>query len=53
MAHAAAGEHAQAVEEYRKLLEINPKYVAAYYHSGQALEKLASAMKPARSTAAV
>jgi len=40
MAHAAAGDHAQAVEEYRKLLEINPKYVAAYYHSGQALEKL-------------
>ena len=40
MAYAAAGDHAQAVEEYRQLLEINPKYVAAYYHSGQALEKL-------------
>jgi tetratricopeptide (TPR) repeat protein len=40
MAHAAAGDYAQAVEEYRQLLEINPKYVAAYYHSGQALEKL-------------
>jgi tetratricopeptide (TPR) repeat protein len=40
MAYAAAGDYAQAVEEYRKLLEINPKYVAAYYHGGQALEKL-------------
>jgi tetratricopeptide (TPR) repeat protein len=40
MAYAGAGEHAQAVEEYRKLIEINPKYVAAYYHGGQALEKL-------------
>ena len=40
MAYAAAGDHAQAVEEYRNLLEINPKYVAAYYHGGQALEKL-------------
>jgi len=39
-AYAAAGDLAQAVEEYRKLLEVNPKYVAAYYHSGQALEKL-------------
>jgi tetratricopeptide (TPR) repeat protein len=40
MAYAAAGDHAHAVDEYRKLLEINPKYVAAYYHGGQALEKL-------------
>jgi tetratricopeptide (TPR) repeat protein len=40
MAYAGAGEHAQAVDEYRKLIEINPKYVAAYYHGGQALEKL-------------
>ncbi len=40
MAFAGAGEHAQAVEQYRKLIEINPKYVAAYYHGGQALEKL-------------
>ena len=28
------------VGEYRKLIEINPKYVAAYFHAGQALEKL-------------
>jgi tetratricopeptide (TPR) repeat protein len=40
MAYSAAGNYAQAVEEYVKLLEINPKYVAAYYHGGQALEKL-------------
>jgi len=39
MAYASAGEHAQAVDEYAKLIEINPKYVAAYYHGGQALEK--------------
>ena len=40
MAYASAGDDAQAVEEYRKLLENNPKYVAAYYHGGQALEKI-------------
>jgi tetratricopeptide (TPR) repeat protein len=40
MAFAAAGNHAAAVEEYRKLLDLNPQYVAAYYHGGQALEKL-------------
>jgi len=40
MAYASDGDHAQALEEYRKLLENNPKYVAAYYHGGQALEKI-------------
>jgi tetratricopeptide (TPR) repeat protein len=40
MAYAGAGDHGQAVEEYRKLIDLNPKYVAAYYHAGQALEKL-------------
>jgi len=40
MACASAGDYVQAVEQYQKLLEINPKYVAAYYHGGQALEKL-------------
>ena len=40
MAYTSSGEHAQAVDEYAKLLEINPKYVAAYYHGGQALEKI-------------
>ena len=40
MAYANDGNYEQAVEEHRKLIEINPKYVAAYYHRGQALEKL-------------
>ncbi len=40
MAYANAGDAAQAVREYQKLLEVNPKYVAAYYHGGQTLEKL-------------
>jgi len=40
MACASAGDYAQAVEHYQKLLEVNPKYVAAYYHGGQSLEKL-------------
>jgi len=43
MAYAGAGDYAQAAEEYRKLIEANPKYVAAYYHGGQALEKLGKA----------
>jgi len=40
MACASAGDYAQAVEHFHKLLEMNSKYVAAYYHGGQALEKL-------------
>lgn len=40
MAYASAGDYGGAVEEYRKLLDVNPKYLAAYYHGGQALEKL-------------
>ena len=40
MAYASSGDFAGAVGEYRKLIEINPKYVAAYFHAGQALEKL-------------
>src|SRR5579871_544827 len=40
MAYANAGDAAQAVREYQKLLEVNPKYVAAYYHGGQTLERL-------------
>jgi tetratricopeptide (TPR) repeat protein len=40
MAYAAVGDYTQAVDEYLKLLETNPKYVAAYFHGGQALEKL-------------
>src|SRR5215472_6584757 len=40
MAYATAGDFAQAVEEYRQLIAADPNYVAAYYHGGQALERL-------------
>jgi len=40
MEYANAGDLELAVEEYRALLAINPNYSAAYYHGGQALEKL-------------
>ena len=40
MAYANDGHYEQAIGEYRALIETNPKYVAAYYHGGQALEKL-------------
>jgi tetratricopeptide (TPR) repeat protein len=35
-----SGELAGAVTEFRVLLEHNPNYAAAYFHGGQALEKL-------------
>lgn len=35
-----SGELAGAVAEFRALLEHNPNYAAAYFHGGQALEKL-------------
>ena len=38
---ANSGNLEEAVREYRALLEQNPNYAAAYYHGGQALEKLA------------
>ena len=34
------GEIASGVAEFRSLLEHNPNYAAAYFHGGQALEKL-------------
>ncbi len=34
------GEIAGGVAEFRALLEHNPNYAAAYFHGGQALEKL-------------
>ena len=40
MEYANSGDLALAVQEYRALLGINPNYSAAYYHGGQALEKL-------------
>ena len=35
-----SGELAEAIAEFRALLEHNPNYAAAYFHGGQALEKL-------------
>jgi len=40
MEYAASGELENAVAEFRALLEFNPDYAAAYFHGGQALEKL-------------
>jgi tetratricopeptide (TPR) repeat protein len=40
MEYANAGDLERAVEEYRTLLDHNPGYAAAYFHGGQALEKL-------------
>ena len=40
MEYAKSGSLDKAVEEYDSLLEFNPDYAAAYYHGGQALEKL-------------
>jgi tetratricopeptide (TPR) repeat protein len=37
---ANSGELAAAVAEFRALIEHNPNYAAAYFHGGQALEKL-------------
>ena len=37
---ANGGNLEQAVAEYRAVLEFNPDYAAAYFHGGQALEKL-------------
>ena len=34
------GSLVDAVTEFNQLLELNPKYPAAYFHGGQALEKL-------------
>jgi tetratricopeptide (TPR) repeat protein len=40
MEYANSGSLEQAVAEYEYLLSFNPDYAAAYYHGGQALEKL-------------
>ena len=39
------GELAGAVAEFRALLDHNPNYAAAYFHGGQALEKLGDVEK--------
>jgi tetratricopeptide (TPR) repeat protein len=40
MEHVINGEMEQAIAEFGVLLEYNPDYAAAYFHGGQALEKL-------------
>jgi len=40
MEYANSGDLESALGEYRALLAANPNYSAAYYHGGQALEKL-------------
>ena len=40
MEYVKAGELDRAVEGFERVLAINPAYGAAYYHAGQALEKL-------------
>ena len=40
MEYSKSGNLEEAVREYRALLEQNESYAAAYYHGGQALEKM-------------
>lgn len=40
MEYANTGDLEKAVAEYRALLRENESYAAAYYHGGQALERL-------------
>lgn len=40
MEYSKAGLFEEAVTEYRALLSFNPNYAYAYFHGGQALEKL-------------
>ena len=40
MEYVKSGSLEQAVAEFRALLDHNPDYAAAYFHGGQALEKL-------------
>ncbi len=40
MEYANSGQAEDAIAEYRKLMETNPDYAAAYYHCGQTLERM-------------
>lgn len=40
MEHAKSGEYKEAVEEFQTLLQGDENYAAAYFHGGQAYEKL-------------
>jgi tetratricopeptide (TPR) repeat protein len=35
-----SGQLDHAIDEYQRIFEINPDYQAAYYHAGQAYQKL-------------
>lgn len=47
MEHRTAGEREQALAELQKVLELDPDYVAAYFHQGQLLAE-AGEVVPAR-----
>jgi len=40
MEYMKSGDHVTAVDHFMQLLQHNPNYAAAYFHGGQALEKL-------------
>ncbi len=40
MEYVNAGELERAAQEFQRLLDTNPDYVAAYFHGGQTFEKL-------------
>lgn len=40
MEYVNTGEWARAIPEFEAVLAADPSYAAAYYHGGQALEKL-------------
>jgi tetratricopeptide (TPR) repeat protein len=40
MEHRNAGDLETAIAEFRRLIAVNPDYVAAYFHGGQTLERL-------------
>ncbi len=43
MEYSKSGDLEAAIREFRTLLEANPDYSAAYFHGGQALERLGRA----------
>ena len=40
MEHAQREEYDQALEQFRKLCEVNPNYSYAYFHGGRTLTKM-------------
>lgn len=40
MEYVKIGNLQEATAQFQQLLEVNPNYAAAYFHGGQALEKL-------------